>query len=246
MEYDLYYWPNIQGRGEFIRLAFEDAGTEYVDVTRLPELDGGGTAAMLKLLEAPNSKYKPLAPPFLVDRRHREIGAISQTANILHYLGPQLKLAGESEIERIRANQLQITISDFLVEIHDTHHPISKSLYYEDQVNEAKLNARQFLELRINKYLGYFEQLIELNDSGSGWIIGNQLTYPDLSLFQIMSGLDYAFPRAMKTTSRTYPKLDRLREIVRSRPAISRYLQSKRRLAFNNQGIFRRYPELDL
>ncbi len=227
-------------------MALEEARAEYVDIARLPESDGCGISAMMKFLEDTNSNYKPLAPPFIVDRTRNELGPIAQTSNILHYLGPKLKLVGDGEIDRIRANQLQLTIADFLVEIHDTHHPIGKSLYYEDQIDQAQLNARQFLELRLEKFLDYFEQLIESNDSRFGWTIGNQLSYPDLSLFQIMTGLIYSFPNAMKSALGKYSRLDRLRENVQFRPAISSYLQSERRLAFNNHGIFRHYPELDL
>ena len=42
MVYELHYWPRIQGRGEFVRLALEQAGAEYVDVARGPKSSGGG------------------------------------------------------------------------------------------------------------------------------------------------------------------------------------------------------------
>lgn len=246
MVYDLYYWPGIQGRGEFVRLILEEAGAEYNDVARLSEAEGGGTQSMLKFIESESPQFKPLAPPFIVDRERTELGPISQTANILSYLAPKLDLAGKNEAERLQANQVQLTISDFLVEIHDTHHPIGKSLFYEDQIEQAKLYTPQFLENRIGKFLGYFEQLIELNGTKSGWTIGNNLTYPDLSIFQIISGLGYAFPNAMSSISDNYPGLNRLKERVQSRPRIEAYLQSERRISFNNHGIFRHYPELDL
>ena len=223
----------------------EEAGAEYVDVARQPE-PAGGTQAMIDLLNDQNLEFKPFAPPFVVDREARELGPISQTANILRYLGVKLDLAGNGEVERHRANQVQLTISDFVVEIHDTHHPVGKSLYYEDQMEQARICAGQFCKERIGKYLDYFEQLIDRNSTGSGWAIGNDITYADLSLFQVMTGLNYAFPNTMGSITGNYPGLNRLQGRVQSRPNISVYLESEHRIAFNNNGIFRHYPELDL
>jgi glutathione S-transferase len=234
MRYELYYWPTIQGRGEFIRLALEDAGADYHDVAR----GKGGMAAMMKMLE--NSKgIPPFAPPFL------KAGSlvIGQTANILHYLGARHGLAPKSEAARLQLHELQLTITDFVAEVHDTHHPIGVSLYYEDQKGPAKLRAAEFLRERVPKYLGYFEKV--LARSSGAYIIGRKATYVDLSLFQIIEGLRYAFPKRMKSFEPAIPKLIALHDRVAERPNIKAYLESDRRIAFNEDGIFRHYKALD-
>lgn len=236
MPYELYYWPGLQGRGEFVRLALEAAGADYVDVARRPK----GMAAMTKLMtgETPNA---PFAPPFLKDGDL----VIAHVANILHYLGPKLGLAPKNQAKRLILNGLQLTITDFVAEVHDTHHPIATELYYEDQKKEAKARAANFLEHRVPKYMGYFERVLTRNPKSDACVFGKSLTYVDLSLFQVMEGLHYAFPRAMKTFAEHYPGLSALRETVRARPNLVRYLASGRRLPFNESGIFRHYPELD-
>lgn len=234
MRYELYYWPTIQGRGEFIRLALEDAGADYHDVAR----GKGGMAAMMKMLE--NSKgIPPFAPPFL------KAGSlvIGQTANILHYLGARHGLAPKSEAARLQLHELQLTITDFVAEVHDTHHPIGVSLYYEDQKGPAKLRAAEFLRERVPKYLGYFEKV--LARSSGAYITGRKATYVDLSLFQIIEGLRYAFPKRMKSFEPAIPKLIALHDRVAERPNIKAYLESDRRIAFNEDGIFRHYKALD-
>jgi glutathione S-transferase len=240
MKYDLFYWPHIQGRGEFIRLALEDAAAEYADVGRLPESEGGGRAAVSRMLEEATDGRMPFAPPIL--RAGKLL--LSQTPNILHYLGPRLGLAPKAEAARLWAHQLQLTIFDFMVEAHDTHHPIAKSLYYEDQKAEALRRAADFRALRLPKFLGYFERVLKANGSG-GYMIGKSASYVDLSMFQMMSGLDYAFPRAMARVKSTHPRLVALQECVRRRPRVAAYLKSDRRIPFNERGIFRHYPELD-
>lgn len=222
MRYELYYWPSIQGRGEFVRLALEDAGAAYVDVARAR----GGMQAMERVME--KHRNPPFAPPFLKAGRL----VIAQTANILLYLGPRLGLAPRSEPGRLWLHQLQLTIADWLAEVHDTHHPIGSGLYYEDQKREAKRRAADFLDNRLPKYLDYFETA---RTSG----------YVDLSLFQMVEGLRYAFPRAMRKWERRIPNLLKLHGKVRRRGRLTSYLASARRIAFNQDGIFRHYPELD-
>ena len=234
--YELYYWPSIQGRGEFVRLALEEAGADYVDVARSDE-----GAAMMRLLDGTRVATPPFAPPFLKAGRL----IIGQTANILLYLGEQHGLAPKSEAGMLWTHQLQLTITDFIVEAHDTHHPISSGLYYEDQKVEAKRRAREFLKNRLPKYLGYFERVIVANAKGKGHLVGSRISYADLSIFQVVAGLRYAFPRATKREEATIPRLVALHEHVAKRPRIAAYLASERRIPFNEEGIFRRYRELD-
>jgi glutathione S-transferase len=237
MRYELYYWGGIQGRGEFVRLALEEAGADYVDVAREP----GGESRMMQLLDGGEIECPPFAPPFL---RAGEL-VIAQTANILHYLGAHHRLAPTAEPGRLRAQQLQLTIADLVDEAHDTHHPIASSLFYEDQRAEAKLRAADFVRSRMPKYLGYFERVLARNPKGDRHLVGARLAYPDLSLFQAVAGLRYAFPRAMAALEPHHPRVVALHERVQERPRIAAYLASPRRIAFNEHGIFRHYPELD-
>ncbi len=230
MAYELYYWPMIQGRGEFVRLALEDAGAEYVDVARGREEDGQGVAAMMRLMGS--GSPPPFAPPFLRDGDL----LIAQTANILQHLGPRLGLAPADEAGRLRVHQLQLTIADFLGEIHDTHHPVASGLYYEDQKPESARRADDFLKARAAKYLGYFETAMAGEEAP---------TYAHLSLFQIVEGLRYAFPKAMARLERSIPNTIALRDRIAARPRLAAYLASPRRIPFNQMGIFRHYPELD-
>ncbi len=240
MRYELYYWPTIQGRGEFIRLTLEEAGAEYVDVARGDEAAGAGVPAMLRLLNGETVERPPFAPPFL---KAGEL-LIGQTANILLYLGAHHGLAPADEAGRLWAHQLELTITDFVVEIHDTHHPIASRLYFEDQREEAQRRAADFVAVRLGKYLGYFERVLERNPAAPG-LVGASLTYPDLSLFQVVAGLRYAFPRAMARLEADIPRVIALHDAVARRPRIAAYLASDRRIPFTTQGIFRRYPELD-
>jgi glutathione S-transferase len=236
MRYELYYWSEIQGRGEYVRLALEEAGADYVDVARKP----GGDAKMMKLMQGGGTPS--FAPPYLKAGKL----TIGQTANILLYLGEKHGLAPKTEAGRLWTHQLQLTISDFVVEIHDTHHPVGSGLYYEDQKPEAKRRAGDFLENRAPKFLGYFERVLKANKPGKGkHLVGARLTYADLSVFQIVAGLRYAFPNAMKKLERKYPGVVGLHDAVAARPRICAYLESPRRIPFNKMGIFRHYPELD-
>jgi len=238
MKYELYYWPSIQGRGEFVRLALEEAGADYVDVARR---GGRGMQALLNLLESARVERQPFAPPFLKAGKL----VIAQTANILLFLGGRHGLAPANEAGRLWANQLQLTIADFVDETHNTHHPIASSLYYEDQRREAKRYTALFLKERVPKFLGYFEEILGRNKRGDRWLIGARLSYPDLSLFQVVDGLRYAFPRATARLERDYPRVAALHERVAERPRIAAYLASDRRIPFNEMGIYRRYPALD-
>jgi glutathione S-transferase len=237
--YQLYYWPTIQGRGEFVRLALEDARARYVDVARLPANEGGGVAAMMKRMRDPGSSLEPFAPPFLVAGDL----VIAQTANILFYLAPRHALVPGDEASRLAAHQLQLTVTDWVAEVHDTHHPVAGSLYYEDQKPEADRCAAAFVGERLPKFLGYFERVLERGDRRH--LVGGAHSYVDLSLFQMLAGLDYAFPRAMALCSLEAPLLRALGRRVAERPQVAAYLASSRRLPFNEEGIFRRYPELD-
>lgn len=235
MRYELFYWPTIQGRGEFVRLALEETGADYVDVARRGDR---AVAAMMKMTEA-TSGVPPFAPPFL----RAGTLVLAQTANILLYLGPRHGLAPKNENARLHLHQLQLTITDFVAEVHDTHHPIGASLYYEDQRAAAKKRSEEFWKERVPKYLGYFERLIAGNKGT--FATGRRLTYVDLSLFQIVEGLRYAFPNRMKRFERSIPRLLTLHDRVGARPNIAAYLASPRRIAFNEDGIFRHYKALD-
>ena len=239
MNYELYYWPNIQGRGEFVRLALEEGGATYRDVAR-ESGPGAGVRQLQRLLGAPAST-PPFAPPFL--RAGRLL--IGQTANIRQFLGPRLGLAPKSEAGRLWTHQLQLTLMDFVVEIHVTHHPLSGNWYYEDQKPEARRRAREFVSARLPKFLEYFETLLARPNTLRRHLVGARLSYADLSLSQVIAGLHYAFPNAMRTAAPDYPALLELHATVQARPRIAAYLASPRRIAFNSQGIFRHYPELD-
>jgi glutathione S-transferase len=238
MPYELFYWPSIQGRGEFVRLALEEAGADYQDVARLRGR-GRGVAALMRLME--EEQRPPFAPPFL--RAGKLV--IAQTANILQYLGPRLDLVPKAEASRLWAHQLQLTVEDFVATIHDTHHPIASSLYYHQQKPEARRRAQYFISERAPKFLHYFERVLERNPAGRGYMVGRNLSYADLSMFQIVAGLRYAFPNMMMRLERALPMLVALHGRVAQRPNIAAYLASPRRIPFNEDGIFRHYPELE-
>jgi glutathione S-transferase len=233
MRYQLYYWPDIQGRGEFVRLALEDAGAGYDDVAR----GDGGMDRMMAMMKG--EKRPPFAPPFLKAGKL----VIAQVANILLYLGPHLKLAPSDEAGKLWLHQLQLTVTDFVKEIHDTHHAVGTGLYYEDQKPESKRFTQGFLKDRAPKYLGYFERV--LTSGGGPYLLGRKFTCVDLSMFQLVEGLRYAFPKAMKRIERKVPGVLDVHDRVAKRPRIKAYLASERRIPFNESGIFRHYPELD-
>jgi len=242
MAYELHYWPTIQGRGEFIRLALEAAGAPYVDVARGSEAAGQGTPALLRVLNHDKLVHPPFAPPFL---RDGEV-LVGQTAAILQYLGPQLKLVARSEPLRVWTQQIQLTIADMVTEAHDTHHPVDTGLFYEDQKPEALRRAKAFCSERMPKFLSWFESIIVRNTAGTRHLVGGKLSYADLSLFQLIEGLRYAFPLAAERVLAQTPMVMQLHARIASLPKVAAYLRSERRIPFNEQGIFRRYPELDL
>jgi glutathione S-transferase len=237
MRYELYYWPSIQGRGEFVRLALEEAGADYVDMARRP--GRRGVPAMVKIVEDKRRKQPPYAPPFL--KAGNTI--IAQTALILHYLGPRLGLAPRDEAGRLWAHQLQLTVTDLVAHIHDTHHPVSGWLYYEEQKPAAKRRTADFWRYRMPKFFGYFERVLKNN--GGKFMVGRRLSYVDLSMFQIVEGLRYAFPKRMKRFEKRVPLLVALHDRVAARPRIKAYLASERRIPFSQWGIYRYFKELD-
>ncbi|AMO24939.1 glutathione S-transferase [Ramlibacter solisilvae] len=244
MSYQLHYWPTIQGRGEFIRLALEAAGAPYVDVARGTGA-GQGTRAMMRYFNDQDLARPPFACPFLVDGKR----VIAQTAAILMYLGPRLGLVGASEIDRLWAHQIQLTIADFITEAHDVHHPLGVGLYYEDQKPESLRRAAEFRAERLPKFMAWFEAIVERNPRNAGsefpHLIGGRLSYVDLSLFQVVAGLQYAFPKASRKAFRKTPQVLAVHAGVQAHKRVAAYLASERRIAFNVEGIFRHYPELD-
>jgi len=241
MAYQLHYWPDIQGRGEFVRLALEAAGAPYVDVARGSKDQGQGVAAMVRAMQEPAQQHPPFAPPFLIDGKV----VIGQTAAILLYLGPRLGLVGKSEAKQLWTHQLQLTLADAVAEVHDTHHPLATHLHYEDQTAAAITRAKAFREQRIPKFFAWFESVLTRNPAGAGHLVGARLSYADLSLFQLVEGLGYAFPKASRRALRRAPLVARLHAGVAQHRRVAAYLASPRRIAFNEDGIFRRYPELD-
>lgn len=239
MTYRLYYWPGIPGRGEFVRLALEAAGADYVDVARADEAAGGGVASLMAAMNDPSNRSPPFAPPFLVDGDL----VIGQTAAILHHLGPRLGLAPEDEAGRLWLHQLQMTVMDLVKDAHDAHHPVGPSLYYEEQKPEAARAAALFLKERTPKFMGYFETVLQRN--GGRHIVGDRLTYMDLSLLHVLDGLRYAFPKAMAHREAEWPGLVALARRVADHPRVAAYLASDRSIPQNENGIFRHYPELD-
>lgn len=239
--YELYYWPGIPGRGEFVRLALEDAGADYIDVAR----ERGGMQAMQRFLSGKSADQSasptPFAPPFLRDGKI----LVAQTSAILQYLGPKLDLEPKNAVGRWAAMQHQLTLADWVVEAHDTHHPIGSSLYYDDQRNESLRRSALFRKERVPKFLHYFEAALERSGRRQSYLTGTRACYADLSLFQVVEGLRYAFPKSFAKAARKAPRVLALAARVAERPRLAEYLRSPRRTPFNQDGIFRHYPELD-
>jgi glutathione S-transferase len=236
MAYELYYWPGLPGRGEFVRLALEEAGADYIDIVRVE-----GVGSLMEMWNDAATVTPPFAPPILKHRKR----VIAQTANILLYLGDRHGLAPKSEAARLWTHQIQLTIADLVVEAHDTHHPLGADFYYEDQKPEAARRAALFRKTRMPKFLDWFEAILDRNPKGERYLVGGRLTYADLSLFQVIEGLRYAFPKASKRVLADTPRVLALRDRVAQRRRIARYLASERRTTFNEEGIFRHYPEID-
>jgi glutathione S-transferase len=252
VDYALYYWPSLPGRGEFVRLILEQAKIPYDDVARRPKEQGGGPAAIMQILSAAGPGLQPLAPPVLVVKGNPAVAGhgdarIAQMPNICAYLGARHGLAPSDELGRVEAMQLQLTLADLIAETHDTHHPVGKGLYYEQQKNEALRCALGFVDERMPKYLRYFERVLQANPAAPGQhLIGNALSYVDLSINHVLRGLEYAFPSAFAHWSREVPGLLALRDRVDALPNIAAYRASTRCLPFGEHGIFRFYQELDL
>jgi len=239
MIYELYYWPGIQGRGEFVRLALEEAGAHYHDVAVLPQTRG--VPAILKVLAARGVARPPFAPPILkVGQR-----LIAQTPNILLFLGERLKLAPADEAGRLWTHQLQLTILDLYLEAFHTHHPLGDGYAYEEQKAAARRRTHDFLRVRLPKFLTYFERVLALNRARGPWLVGARVTTADLSMAQVLAGLRYAFPIASARVLGSRPRLRTLQAAVFERPRIARYLASGRRVPFNNEDLLRHYPALD-
>lgn len=240
--YELYYWPFIPGRGEYVRLVFEAAGVPYDDVARRPESEGGGVPALKRFLAGSEAGALPFAPPFL---RHGKV-VVAQTAVVCDYVAARHGLAPADPGERAAALQYALTVADLVAEAHDTHHPIAVGAYYHEQKAEARKRSVAFVSQRLPKFLAYFERVLQRNEAGRGrHLLGDTLTHPDLALFQTLEGLAFAFPRSFAHVTADTPRVLALREAVRSHERLAAYLRSERRMPFNEHGIFRHYPELD-
>ncbi|HVK74431.1 MAG TPA: glutathione S-transferase [Kofleriaceae bacterium] len=235
--YELYYWPSIPGRGEMVRLALEEAGAPYRDVARRPASEGGGEDAIERILSSDAGRVPAFAVPVLV----ADGLVIAQTAAILAWLAPRHGLVPADDASRIGALQLQLTIADLWTEVHDTHHPIAVSLTYEEQRAAAARRARFFVTERLPLFMDYFERALGRRP----YVLGDAVSYVDLSLFHTIAGLRFAFPRAMGRVADATRGLAALHDRVAARPRIAAYLASPRRLPFDRNDIFRDYPALD-
>ncbi len=234
MRYGLWYWPDIEGRGEFVRLPLEAAGVDYVECAREHCVE-----TLVADMERHAAARGPFAPPYL------ELDGIliAQVANILLFLGDHHHFGAVNIADRFWLNQLQLTVADMVAEVHNVHHPLDVSLAYEEQKDAALKAAAAFREDRIPKFLDYFEHAAKA--SPGEWLIDHRWTYVDTSLFQLVEGLRYMFPKRMATIEAEYPAVVRVHDLVADLPGIRAYRKSDRRLPFNEQGIFRHYPELD-
>ena len=237
--YRLVYWPTIPGRGEFVRVILEDVGAAYIDVARLPEAEGGGSRAVVGFLADPPPGLRPLACPVLV----ADDLVLAQSVAIAMLLGERHHRLPGDGAGRYGVQQVLLTMTDLVAEVHSVHHPISTSLRYEDQREAAIVGARPFHAQRLPKYLDWLERL--LADNGDEVLVGAGTTVADLWVLPLLDGLDYAFPRSMAALAPRVARLRGLRDRVASRPPLVTYLASARHRPHNLSGIFRHYPELD-
>ncbi|KEY69018.1 hypothetical protein S7711_03320 [Stachybotrys chartarum IBT 7711] len=243
--YELIYWPSAPGRGEPVRLLFEEAGVPYADTAK----DAGRAVETIQGLMAAehlgdDSNPPVFAPPLL---RHGDL-LINQLPNILLYLAPKLGLAPAAGPAVYHLNAIVLTLLDgFVNELHETHHPIATSQYYDDQKPEAKKRSKSYREERLPRFLGYAQRLLDAKTSGDGpWLYGGSLTYADLVLFQGIHGTKYAFPKTVEKLQKSgkYDGVFALFDAVQERPNIKAYMASDRRVDYS-QGIWRYYPELE-
>lgn len=235
MSYQLWYWPDIPGRGEFIRLPMEAAGIAYSEPARTA---ADGLAAVAAYLETLDQQ-----PAFAVPLLDTGSEQIAQTPNILAFLGEEHGIGPAGAAQRRYLNQLQIDMADFAEEMHSTHHPVSAYLYYEDQKAEAARVAEAFRTDRVGKYLAHFERAARTSDGD--WLVGDEWSCGDTSMAQLLDGLCYAFPRRMAILAPEFRKLQTIRRKISALAGIVSYRQSSRWQAFNQEGLLRHYPEHD-
>ncbi|MXO84844.1 glutathione S-transferase [Altererythrobacter aurantiacus] len=236
MSYDLWYWPSIQGRGEFVRLFMAAAGIEWRDCAREKDAE----ALLDDMDERKEKGFAPYAPPYLVDGDF----AIAQVAHIVTWLSEKHDIGAADEADKLHLIQLQLDITDIVEEVHSVHHPVASSLYYDDQKDAAEQAAEKFREERIPKYFDHFEQALGVKDGGP-FSLGSTWSHFDTSLFQLVEGLEYAFPRRMAAIKDDYPMIFACRDAVALIDGLAAYVASEDRIPFNEDGIFRHYPELD-
>jgi len=239
MAYELYYWPFIPGRGEPVRLTFAFGGVAYRDVAREAPSPKEGAEILVSFNEGERSEGHPFAPPYLIVDEDGERTLHWQSAHLCDLVARREGLVDEANASY--AASLVLTLADLMDEAHDTHHPLATGLYYEEQKDAAKVRAGYFWENRIPKYLGFFEH----HASDAGTLVGEATSHVDAIAWHVLEGLHYAFPKAMASYAGRWPKLEALRACVPQHPSLGAYIASDDRMAFNEQGIFRRYPELD-
>ncbi|TAQ89053.1 hypothetical protein B7494_g2622 [Chlorociboria aeruginascens] len=243
--YELIYYTGVPGRGEHVRLMLEEAGVPYED-TQFLSFDEARKNVTSWLAGGEHGNPPYFAPPLF---KHGDL-VISQTPNILLYLGPKLGLAGSRENDLYKINALALTALDLLCnEVHDTHHPIAVMLTWEEQKGESKRRSKYWVQNRLPTVLAYWQRVLENEERGSGlWLLGDIFTYADLVLFQCLDGTNYSFPKAIKQARETgkYDKVFKLYEDVKARPNIAQYLASNRRQKEQDWGIYRHYDDNDV
>ncbi|MCJ1328883.1 hypothetical protein MMC10_005560 [Thelotrema lepadinum] len=252
-QFELLYWPTMPGRGEFIRLPLEATGVAYNDVCNEQKSGMGQLSKLIDSSSTSDSDGNPVAfaPPVLRVTGAGKDGTslvIHQTPAILAYLAPQIGMVPEDDAGAAAyVAQIALTALDLNNETHDTHHPVGVSLYYEDQKDEALKKAKDFRENRIPKFFSYFERVLKGNEKdGKGqYLVGDKLTYADTTVWQVLDGLYFAFPKEIAAREKEYPLLiGSFYPKFKQEKGIKDYLASDRRLPYS-MGIFRHYPELD-